>query len=265
MAKSVYSDFDMLGISRILNLLDAAADGEPATFRQLKAAIQGLNWKDDVAAASTANINLSAPGTTIDGVTMSNGWRFLAKNQTTTTANGIYIYNGSGSAATRALDLDVSDEFNAATVTVQAGTTNAGTTWRCSNVNPTVGSTAITFVAFGSAAPAASETQSGVAEIATQAETDTGTDDTRFLTALKAKTASWMLKRYSIAIGDGSATSFPITHHLNSRDVIVSVFRNSASYDEIMVDVGHPTVNTVVVGPFNAAPGINAFDVVVHY
>ena len=37
---------------------------------------------------------------------------------------------------------------------------------------------------------AASETVAGIAEIATQAETDAGTDDTRFLTALKFKNAA---------------------------------------------------------------------------
>jgi hypothetical protein len=51
-----------------------------------------------------------------------------------------------------------------------------------------------TKIGFYSAPTAASETASGVAEIATQAETDAGTDDTRFVTALKLATrfASWL-------------------------------------------------------------------------
>jgi hypothetical protein len=187
--------------------------------------------------------------------------RFLASEQTADADNGIYIYNGASTPATRSLDMNSSIEFNQAIVPVGQGT-SAGTQWRQTALNPTVGSTTITFVAFLTASPAASESTAGIAEIATQVETDAGTDDTRIVTPLKAKTASWMLRKYAVLIGDGSATSFTITHNLGTRDVQVHVYRASGSYDEVIVDTGNTTTNTVTV-EFNVAPASNAFKVVV--
>jgi hypothetical protein len=42
---------------------------------------------------------------------------------------------------------------------------------------------------------------------------------------------------YTVDWGDGSATSYVITHGLNSRDVIAQVYRVSAPYDEVEVDI----------------------------
>lgn len=60
----------------------------------------------------------------------------------------------------------------------------------------------------GSSSPA-SETVSGIAEIATQGETDTGTDDTRFVTPLKLKTWSGILAK--VLTGLSLATNAAIT------------------------------------------------------
>lgn len=54
--------------------------------------------------------------------------------------------------------------------------------------------------------PSATETVQGKAEIATQTETNTGTDDVRFITPLKLKTN---LATYSYLTGSGSVNYFP--------------------------------------------------------
>lgn len=54
--------------------------------------------------ATSTNTTLSAPGATIDGVTMANGERVLLYGQTTGSQNGIWIFNGSGSPMTRSTD-----------------------------------------------------------------------------------------------------------------------------------------------------------------
>ena len=86
----------------------------------------GLDFKDSVRAASTANVTVSGPGAAIDGVTLSSNDRVLLKNQSTASENGIYVFNGAASALTRATDADSSDEVTAGLFTfVEEGTVNA--------------------------------------------------------------------------------------------------------------------------------------------
>lgn len=263
MSIPIVSDLDFTGTgARMLGLPQAVANGQPLVFEQLGAALEGLAWKDDVRAASTANINLSSPGASIDGVTMASGQRFLAKNQTAAAENGIYIWNGASTAATRAADMNASAEFNSATVPVVEGTTNAGTTWRQTAANPTLGTTSIVFTSFNAGAGAASETSAGIAEIGTQAEVDAGTDDARFVTPLKLANYSGRAKRYAADIGDGSNTSITVTHNLGTRDVHVMVRRNSGAYEQVLVDWGAATVNTVVL-VFAQAPTNGQFRAIV--
>lgn len=68
-------------------------------------------------------------------------------------------------------------------------------------------------------------------------------------------------KKASASVGNGSNTSFAVTHNLNSRDVIVNVYDN-ASYDTVEVDVVRTDANTVTV-TFASAPANNAYRVVV--
>lgn len=262
MARSILSDQDYGSIARLLNLPAPASDNEPARLADLKAAIEGLNWKDNVRVASTANINLASPGSSIDGVALSANDRVLAKNQTTASENGIYIWNGASTAMTRSLDANTSDELESAVVTVDEGTSNSGTSWRQTLVNFTIGSGSITWATFGTAAGAATESSAGIAEIATQTETDTGTDDARFITALKLANWAGRKLKYTTNVGDGSATSYTITHNLGTRDVIVSFFRNSGNYDEAIPDVQHSTTNTLTL-VFASAPASAAWRVVV--
>jgi hypothetical protein len=114
----------------------------------------GWQPKYDVQAASLVNINLSAPGATIDGRTMQGGDRFLVKNQTNTSQNGIYVWNGAGVTATRSTDADTATELGFAFVNVamDSGTSQAATSWVCNQgINDIVlGDTGITFIQAGS-------------------------------------------------------------------------------------------------------------------
>lgn len=123
---------------------------EAASKGYVDAMVAGQRIKDSVRVASTANITLSAPGATIDGVTMSSGDRFLAKDQTTQADRGVYIWNGAASAATRATDFDgnssTGEVVGGATFWVNEGTTNADTAWTLTTDGAiTVGTTALTF------------------------------------------------------------------------------------------------------------------------
>lgn len=116
------------------------------------AAGAGLKYKD-VRAATTANGALAtafANGQVIDGITLVTGDRILLKNQSAAAENGVYTVNASG-APTRATDMDIWVEVVSSVVIVSVGTTNANSVWLCtSNDGGTLGSTAITFINYGS-------------------------------------------------------------------------------------------------------------------
>jgi len=246
------NDIVLEGGAKITGLPAATATGQPVTYDQLNSAVEGVAWKDSVRVRAAANVKLAAPGAAIDGVTMANGDRWLASAQTAGAENGIYIYNGSATPSTRAPDASTFDELEAAVTTVEEGT-SAGSTFRQSAVNGTLGTTTVTWVSFGTAAAAATETVAGVAEIATQAETDTGTADNVVLTPLKLTNWSGRKRKAVGTLGDGSATAYTITHNFGTRDVQVEIYRNSGNYDTVIADITRPSTNSVAV-TFAQAP-----------
>lgn len=70
-----------------------------------------------------------------------------------------------------------------------------------------------------------------------------------------------LTRKFSASVGNNSATSFAVTHNLNTRDVIVNVYDN-ATYDTVETDVVRTNANTVTVS-FSAVPTNNAYRVVV--
>jgi len=260
MTKKIFADFDFQSVSKVVNLPTPSASGDAVNKSYVDSLVEGLAWKDSCRVATQSNLNLASPGATIDGITIASQDRILVRSQSTASENGIYVWNGASTAATRALDASIFAELEQAVTTVEEGT-SASTTYRQDQVNGTIGSSTISWVTFGTSAPAASETTAGIAELATQAETDTGTDDLRIVTPLKLATWSGRIKKYSVSIGDGSATSYTVTHNLASRDVHVTIY-NASTYDEVITDVTHATTNTLTI-VFATAPASNAYRVVV--
>jgi hypothetical protein len=103
-----------LNSHKLTNVTDPSSNQDAATKKYVDDAFASLAsgqvTKGAVVAASTTNVNLASPGTTIDGVTAANGEIYLLTGQTTGSQNGPYVFNGSASAMTRAVNWDTSAE-----------------------------------------------------------------------------------------------------------------------------------------------------------
>lgn len=257
----VQRSLDFGNARRILNLPNPAGPQEPATRSYVDSAIEGLAWKDSCRVATQGNINLSAPGSTIDGVAMASGDRVLVRAQTNAAENGIYVWNGASVAMTRALDANSADELEMAVTTVEEGT-SAGASFRQTSVNFTLGSGAVNWATFGTSAPPATDSTAGIIRIATQAEVDAGTLTDAAVTPARLAGSIYASRRHTQTIGDGSATSYTVTHNFGTRDVTVEVYRNSGNYDTVLCEVQRPSTNAVQL-LFDTAPATNAFRVVI--
>lgn len=90
----------------------------------------------------------------------------------------------------------------------------------------------------------------------------TGTSFNGSAAVTAAIDTSVVVRKYNASIGDGTNTSYTVTHSLNTRDVQVTVYDNSAPYAEVMCDVQHTTTSAVTV-LFSVAPTSNQYRVVV--
>lgn len=121
----------------------------------------------------------------------------------------------------------------------------------------------------------ATETSAGIAEIATQVETDAGTDDARFVTPLKLQ--NWTggantVKKFSVDLNDalgtvvrvfgGGETTYTVTHSLNTLNVQAVVYLKATNaehqWEVIVVDA-----NTVDVKA-NGNSTDNTYRIVIH-
>jgi len=119
-----------LNSQKITGLADPTSDQDAATKAYTDSVAQGLDVKDSVKVATTANITLSGTQT-IDGVAVSADERVLVKNQSTATENGLYLCKASTWARTDdlAAGVDAAGMFTF----VEQGTTNADIGFVCTD------------------------------------------------------------------------------------------------------------------------------------
>lgn len=135
---------------KITGLATPTVDTDAATKGYVDSVAQGLDPKQSVRTASTANIATLSGLLTVDGVTVVAGDRVLVKNQSTASQNGIYV--ASATAWSRAIDMSIWSEVPNAFVFVEEGSTQADTGWVCtSNSGGTLDTTAITWAQFSGA------------------------------------------------------------------------------------------------------------------
>lgn len=139
-----------LNSQKITGLADPTAAQDAATKNYVDLTVQGLDPKASVKAATTANIASLSGTMTIDGVALVAGDRVLVKDQSTPSANGVYVV--AASAWARSDDLSMWAEHVSAYLFVEQGTVNADVGFLCTvDAGGTLGTTAITFVQFNGA------------------------------------------------------------------------------------------------------------------
>lgn len=143
-----------LNSQNIINLATPVNGTDAANKNYVDSVSQGLDPKNSVRVATTANLNLSLPGGTIDSVALSAGDRVLVKDQSTASQNGIYVWNGSSTPMTRAVDADSTTKLNGgAFVFVEEGNTQATTGWvlQSPGAGYVLGTTSLTWSQFSGA------------------------------------------------------------------------------------------------------------------
>jgi len=238
---------------RLINLAAGANPGDAVNFQQLQDAIRGLDVKDPVRAATTTNITLSGLQT-IDGVALAAGDRVLVKNQTTASANGIYVA-GTGAWA-RSTDADDNVEVTTGfSVAVLEGTTK-GT--GSSVANPmqyvlstqgavTVGTTALAFSPVGGSGGAYSPGTGILISGGTIAIDPAYTG---------------LAKRFSMDLPAASAgTTITITHGLGTKDLLWSIYEVSSGIEQDVDFVSAST--TTITGSFPVAITAGQYRIVI--
>lgn len=261
----VLDGLDLLN-QQLKNLADGSAATDAVTMQQMQSFVRGLDWKESVRTASTANVTISSPGGSINGVTLANGDRVLLKAQTASAENGIYVFNGAASAMTRSADATVSGGVQTLTsgmaVLATEGTVNADTAWVLSTNDPlTVGTTGLNYVQFGGGN---SYTPGNGLSLVGSAFSVTAAAGGGITVAAGGVSVDFTkaVAKFAASIGDGTTTSFSVAHNLGSSDVVVTVKdtgTNVISYmSPTVTDTNHVTVS------FPSAPTTGQYRIVVH-
>ena len=136
--------------SATIQVATPSADAQAANKGYVDSVAQGLDIKDSVKVATTANITLSGTQT-IDGVGVIADERVLVKNQSTASENGLYLCKAGAWARTD--DLATGADAAGAFVFVEQGSTQADAGFVCSSDKgaAVVGTNALAFTQFSGA------------------------------------------------------------------------------------------------------------------
>lgn len=256
-----------MGGQRVTNVAAPAASTDAVTRQYVDDARAGITGvKDPVRVALTSNVNLSSPGATLDGISMSSGDRFLAAGQSTGSQNGLYTWQGAASAAVRAGDADATgDVLDGTLVAVAEGTyaggqfiqtgtpsgapgawaqtwtqyTTSGTTYLAGAGLTLSGSTFDVAAADGSITVAADSITVGLVPVSKG-----GTNAT---TAAGARASLGAVGKYAADLGALTAGAWSnVTHSLGSTDVAVTV-KDTSTGEHILLDTKVVDANTVAV------------------
>jgi len=269
---------------KLTNLATPVSSTDAATKGYVDSSVQGLTQKPTAMVATTTALpaNTYTNGTsgvgatltansngalTIDGYTVVTNDVVLVKNEATGANNGLYTVTQAGDGThpyilTRHVDMDTSGEFQGGFVPVGPdGTTNKNTIWLNGNTSaPTVGTTAITFTQI--AAPTSYSAGNGLQLASTvfSVVADTGIAVTGSGVKVDHTKVPYI---YTTTFGDGSSTSFTITHSLGTQAVIVQIYYTASPYQQVEFDVQHTSTSQITINTNGITPTSGQFTVIV--
>lgn len=82
------------------------------------------------------------------------------------------------------------------------------------------------------------------------------------ITAAEAKASLGFPTKYASNLGDGTATSFTITHNLGTTDCCVEIIETASPFAKVYPDVLHTSVNTLTIN-FGIAPTAGQYRIIV--
>lgn len=243
-----------------------------------------------------ATFTVTATGTTtVDGHVLAAGDVVLLTAQASAFQNGLYTVTTAGTVGvstvlTRHTDMDQAPEFAGAFIPVSnVGSANANSLWLA---NPsgavTVGTTSIPFQQLNGATDliagaglaisgnTVSVENSGVLTVAHGGSAQSTAAGARGTTGLGAQTApsgggsggvqsiaaDGIPTKVECVIGDGSTTSFVITHNLGTRAVIVDISAAATPWQQVDADIFKTSTNTITI-TFATAPSSSQFTVTI--
>lgn len=250
------------GGQRITSLALPSLGSDAATRDFVEALVATGTNKGNARAAATANINIAAPGTVIDGVTLSltpTADIVLLPAQTTGSQNGLYVFNGAASPMTRATNADISAEVTTGLfVYVSEGTVNASVGFTLVTPAPiTLGTTALTFTQTSGAGQITAGL--GLTKLGNTLNVGAGLgilanpDDVAIDTAIVSR-------KYSQTIGDGSSSSITVTHTCNNFAPSWACVQVATPFTSVIPTVTNPSASTAVF-TFGFVPTVNQYRV----
>ena len=254
-----------MGGFTLTGLATPTASGQAAEYSwvigQVQSAAAGIASKPPVACVATGNITLSGLQA-IDGYTTVAGDRVLVIGQTTASQNGVYNA-ASGAWARTTIDGSAPGEIETGAMWLATqGTANAGTQWRVSTTGTiTVGTTSVSIVQFG--AGTSYSAGNGIALTGSVFSVNpVASGGILVASGGVSVDATVVVKKYSTTIGDGSSTSYTVTHNLGTTDVHMQVRSTANPYAVVECDM-QSTSTTACTILFATAPATGAYRVVV--
>lgn len=275
-----------MGGQRVTNVATPTTATDAANKNYVDSTAQGLSPKPTARAATTAALpaNVYANGAagvgatltaTANGVLVVDGYApalgdiLLVKNEAAAANNGLYTVTTLGTAGapyvlTRHVDMDQTNEFGGGFVPVEnLGTVNANSLWLCNVANLiTVGTTSVVFTQLNASTALTQGNGISISGNVVSAAVVAGGGVLVGAGGLSID-GTVAVKKYAVAFGDGSSTSYTITHNLNTQDVTVALYSATTPFAEVDADISHATANTLTLA-FAVAPTANQYRCVVH-